>query len=45
MVMMALGAIEALTISYLDGLWLVLIGWSLISAIQPPPGQPRPTRW
>ena len=30
--MMALGAAEALTVSYLDGLWLVLIGWFLISA-------------
>ena len=30
--MMALGAIEALTVSCLDSLWLVLIGWFLITA-------------
>jgi Zn-dependent protease len=31
-VIIALGLAEALTVSYLDGLWLVLIGWFLISA-------------
>ena len=31
-VIVGLGVAEALTLSYLDGLWLALIGWFLISA-------------
>jgi Zn-dependent protease len=45
-VMMALGAAEALTVSYLDGLWLVLIGWFLISAATAERKRPqRRLRW